>query len=385
MPANFEAGLFAAAVSVAAWLYLLCARGGFWRIRPSLAPILRPNAAPKKIAVVIPARNEAGAIGATVESLLGQDLGGSCKIFVVDDASTDGTAEQAIAAARRLQRGEALEIVKAPPLAAGWTGKMWAVSHGIQRARAETPDFFLLTDADICHEPDSIATMITIAEHGGYDLVSFMVKLSSATLPERLLIPAFVFFFFLLYPPVWIRNPKRRTAGAAGGCILIKPFILQQAGGIEAIRGEIIDDCSLARRVKDAGGHIWLGLSETTHSTRKYESVGEIEKMISRTAFRQLNHSAVLLVGTILGMLIVYVLPVALLFSGNRIYVALGAATWLLMSAAYLPVVRFYKQSPLWAAALPAAAVFYAAATVHSAVKYWTGRGGEWKGRAQDV
>jgi hopene-associated glycosyltransferase HpnB len=212
-----------------------------------------------------------------------------------------------------------------------------------------------------------------------------MVKLRCDTFAERGLIPAFVFFFFLLYPPAWIRDEKRKAAGAAGGCILIKPAILRQAGGIEAIRGEVIDDCALARGVKKAGGRVWLGLTDGTTSTRSYQSFREIEKMISRTAFRQLNHSALLLFGILAGLALTYILPVALSFSGQPVYAALGVAAWVLMTVAYLPMVRFYRESFLWAIALPAFAVFYAAATFHSAYKYWTGRGGEWKGRAQDV
>jgi hopene-associated glycosyltransferase HpnB len=262
---------------------------------------------------------------------------------------------------------------------------MWAVSQGVERALAGSPDFLLLTDADIQHEPGSLATLIAIAENGGFDVASFMVKLRSDTFAERALIPAFVFFFFLLYPPAWIRDGKRKTAGAAGGCILIRPAMLRKAGGIEAIRGEVIDDCALARRVKSAGGRIWLGLTDGTKSTRSYKSFGEIEKMIARTAFRQLNHSALLLMGTLAGLALTYVLPIMVIFSGQGFYFVLGVAAWALMTAAYLPMVRFYKQSPVWAVLLPAIAVFYAGATFHSAVKYWMGRGGEWKGRMQDV
>jgi hopene-associated glycosyltransferase HpnB len=376
------AGITVAVLPVLIWLYLLYARGGFWRVKPHLAPLLPQSGSPKKIAVVIPARNEAAVIGGTVTSLLAQDFHGSCQIFVVDDGSTDGTADEALAAARESDR---VTVVKAPPLPAGWTGKMWAVSQGAERALAVAPDFLLLTDADIQHEHDSVATLIAIAEHGRFDLVSFMAKLRCDTFAEQALIPAFVFFFFLLYPPAWIRDEKRKTAGAAGGCILIRPAILRQAGGIEAIRSEVIDDCALARRVKRAGARVWLGLAGGTRSTRSYQSFREIEKMISRTAFRQLNHSPLLLLGTLVGLALTYVLPVALSFSGQRVYAALGIAAWVLMAAAYLPMVRFYRESPLWAAALPAIAVFYAAATVRSAFKYWIGRGGEWKGRAQDV
>jgi hopene-associated glycosyltransferase HpnB len=372
------------ALPVIIWIYLLCARGGFWRVKPHLPTALQTNAPAKRVAVVIPARNEAGVIAETVKSLLCQAPPVVCSIVVVDDASTDGTADIALAAANELGRRNFVCVLKAPVLPPGWTGKMWAVSQGVQRALADSPDFLLLTDADIRHGRDSVAQLAAVAEQGGFDLVSFMVRLHCATFAERALIPAFVFFFFLLYPPRWIRDPRRKTAGAAGGSMLLRPAMLRRAGGIESIRSEVIDDCALAQRVKQAGGRIWLGLTNGTASTRRYESFGEIERMISRTAFRQLNHSGLLLLATVAGLTVTYVLPAVLTFSGNRVTALLGAAAWLLMAAAYLPMVRFYNESLLWAAALPAVAVFYATATFHSAFKYWMGSGGEWKGRAQD-
>jgi hopene-associated glycosyltransferase HpnB len=377
---NFYAGVAGAALPLLIWLYLVCARGRFWRIKPHLAAALPPGGASKKIAVVIPARNEADVIGGTIVSLLAQDFGGTCDIFVVDDGSSDGTAEAAMAAGCGR-----VTVLKAPSLPAGWTGKMWALSRGVERALAGAPDYLLFTDADIHHSRDSFSKLTAIADHGRFDLVSFMVKLRSETFAERALIPAFVFFFFLLYPPAWIRDEKRKTAGAAGGCVLISPAILHKAGGIQAIRSEVIDDCALARHVKRAGGRIWLGLATETVSTRSYETFAEIERMIARTAFRQLNHSMLLLAGTVAGLAITYAVPVALVFSGHFLYALSGLAAWALMTVAYMPMVRFYKQSPLWGPLLPVVAAFYAAATLHSAFKYWTGRGGEWKGRAQDV
>ena len=216
--------------------------------------------------------------------------------------------------------------------------------------------------------------------------MSFMVKLHCRSLPEKLLIPAFVFFFFMLYPPEWIRNPRRKIAGAAGGCILIRPEALERAGGVAAIRGEIIDDCALASRVKRSGGKVWLGLTPDTHSLRAYKTFGEIERMIARTAFNQLQHSAWLLVGAVVGLLLIYLLPLVLLLSGSH-YTRFSWAQrrTLLMWVAYLPMVRFYGLNPAWALTLPFSAAFYTAATIHSALMYWSGRGGEWKGRAQDM
>jgi hopene-associated glycosyltransferase HpnB len=243
----------------------------------------------------------------------------------------------------------------------------------------------LLTDADIEHGPDNVARLVEIATGGNYDLASFMVKLHCRSMAEKLLIPAFVFFFFLLYPPGWVRNPRRKSAGAAGGCILIRPEALERAGGMAAIRHEIIDDCALARAVKRSGGKLWLGLTADTHSLRAYNSFGEIERMIARTAFNQLRHSAWLLLGTVLAMLLVFVFPLLMLATGSVPLRIAGATAYLLECAVYLPMIRFYELNPLWALTLPFSAIFYVAATIHSALKYWSGHGGEWKGRAQDV
>jgi hopene-associated glycosyltransferase HpnB len=245
-------------------------------------------------------------------------------------------------------------------------------------AHAGAPDYLLLTDADIVHPPQNLDGLVSRAE-SGYDLVSYMATLRCDSLAERALIPAFVFFFFLLYPPAWIRNPRRKTAGAAGGCILIRREMLDRIGGIAAIRGELIDDCALARAVKRTGGRVWLGLSESTRSIRDYATFSEIGRMISRTAFTQLRYSALLLAGTVFGLAFAYWLPVALTLAGQP----LGAAAWLLMSICYWPALRFYGRSPLWAPLLPIVAAFYMACTVHSAVQYWRGTGGLWKGRVQ--
>jgi hopene-associated glycosyltransferase HpnB len=365
------------------WGYLLLGRGGFWRIKHA-AP--SPNGElSARIAVVIPARNEADVVGRTVTSLLSQNDTNSIHIFLIDDSSTDGTAQVARDAASAIGCAEMLTVVAGLPLSAGWSGKMWAVQQGIELAAKTGPDFFLLTDADIEHAPDSVSTLVSIAHAGPYDLASFMVKLYCESPAEKLLIPAFVYFFFKLYPPALISDRKSTTAGAAGGCILIRPAALAQAGGIEGIRHEVIDDCALAARVKRNGGRLWLGASVTTRSTRPYGSFSEIGRMISRSAFNQLHHSALLLIVSMVGMAVTYLLPPALaLFSHRAVPAVFGAAAWLLMTLSYIPVLRLYRLNLLWALALPLAAVFYVGATFHSAWKYWTGRGGEWKGRIQD-
>ena len=385
--------LAAGVLTLLIWAYLVFARGGFWRIHPAIPPFQKRAALhessatenPLRIAVIIPARNEADVVDRAIRSLLRQSGQNAIRIFLVDDGSTDSTAQVARAAAMAIGQSEDLTVVTGTPLPSGWSGKLWALEQGVALARQTNPDFFLFTDADIEHAHDSLSSLVAIARSGSYDLASFMVKLHCQTVAEKLLIPAFVYFFFKLYPPQWIANPRRGTAGAAGGCILIRPAALEQAGGIAAIRQEVIDDCSLAVRVKHAGGRLWLGASATTRSIRPYGSFSEIGRMISRSAFSQLRHSTLLLLLSMVGMVATYLLPPALALGGHRAApTAVSVAAWLLMIVSYVPVLRLYRLSPLWALALPVAVVFYVGATLHSAMKYWSGRGGQWKGRIQD-
>jgi len=356
------------AAAFAIWIYLLLGRGAFWRMREA-APAGRDTAS---VVAVVPARNEAAFVGAAIASLAAQ-----VGIVLVDDASDDGTAD----IARTAASPDVLRVIAARPLPAGWTGKMWAVSEGVRAAG--TPEYLLLTDADIVHPPHNVAGLVARARTGGYDLVSYMVRLRCRSFAEQALIPAFVFFFFLLYPPAWIADPRRATAGAAGGCILIRRDALERIGGIERIRGKVIDDCALARAVKQSGGRIWLGLSGETHSLREYRSFGEMGRMIARTAFTQLSYSAWTLLGTIAGLVLTYLAPPALtLLAPEGAARSLGAAAWFLMTAMYWPAVRYHGRPWFWAPLLPAIAVFYLAATVWSAVAYWSGHGGMWKGRA---
>jgi hopene-associated glycosyltransferase HpnB len=373
-----------AALALLIWLYLLLARGGFWRVSAQFAQLPVDHGLARTIVAVIPARNEAGVIGDAVRSLLQQDFGGSMHVVVVDDGSTDGTDGAAVQAAAGIGALAQLSVISGAPLPPEWTGKVWAMSQGVAAAARMAPDYLLFTDADIHHAPENVAALLTIAEAQSRDLVSFMVKLRRDTFAEKTLIPAFVFFFLLLYPPAWIARADRRIGGAAGGCILLRPAALERIGGLRAIRSEIIDDCALARAVKDAGGSIWLGLTRSARSIRSYGSFTEIGRMISRTAFNQLRHSYALLTATIAGLILTYLLPPLSLLSGRPVAMTLGATGWILMSLAYAPVVRFYRQSPLWSVCLPAIAMFYAAVTIHSAVQYSLGRGGRWKGRIQD-
>jgi hopene-associated glycosyltransferase HpnB len=355
------------------WLYLLLGRGWFWLMRDRAASGGMPAVAPQVVAV-IPARNEAPVVGHTIRSLAKQQYPGAFHIVLVDDASEDGTDETAGSAASP----EVLTIVRGKPLPRGWTGKLWAVSQGIQEARRFSPDYFLLTDADIVHPPIALKDLIAQAENGGYDLVSWMVRLRCHSLAERALIPAYVFIFLMLYPPAWIRSPRHPTAGAAGGCMLVRREILERIGGIEAIRSEVIDDCALARAIKKVGGRVRLELGPDARSIRAYETFAEIGRLISRNAFAELRHSGILLAGTVVGIVVTYLLPLA--FSGN----IFGITAWALLTMAYVPALRFHRCSVFWAPLLPLIALFYLGATIHSAVAFWCGAGGMWKGRVQD-
>lgn len=370
--------LAAAAATVAVWTYLLFFRGGFWRLpyRPSPLAAAMPN---RSVVAVIPARDEAAVIGQAIGSLCAQDYGGALHIIVVDDQSSDGTADTARAAAGACGR---LTICPGKPLPPGWTGKLWAMRQGVEAARPRRPDFLLLTDADIVHAPGNLRELVARSETGGYDLVSLMVRLNCRSVWERLLIPAFVFFFFKLYPPLWVADPLRRTSAAAGGCMLIRAETLDRIGGIGGIRHEIIDDCALARRVKSVG-RVWLGPSVRTRSIHEYRSWRAIWDMVVRSAFAQLGYSAVMLALTLLGLVLTYLAPPLLLLSSQPAAALCGALAWLGMGIAFLPTLRAYAASPLLAPLLPLIALFYAAATIASAVQFWRGRGGYWKGRFQ--
>lgn len=367
------------AAAAAIWFYLIAFRGGFWRVRPEVAPGMAPT---RSVVAVIPARDEAEVVGRAIASLLAQRYAGALRIVLVDDHSSDATATVAAAAAGAAGDADRLTIAAAKPLPPGWTGKLWALSQGVDIARRFRPDYLLLTDADIVHSATNVADLVARAEQGGYDLVSLMVRLHCRSLGERLLIPAFVFFFFKLYPPRWVADPSSRIAAAAGGCMLIRSDTLDRIGGIDSIQREIIDDCALARRVKSIG-RVWLGVARDTHSIREYRSWRGIWDMIARCAFAQLGYSGIALAGTVALMGLIYLTPPLLLLSGPTPARALGAGAWLGMSFAFLPILRLYRCPSAMAPLLPATALFYTAATVGSAILFWRGRGGCWKGRFQ--
>jgi hopene-associated glycosyltransferase HpnB len=374
--------IYTAAIPFTIWLYLLLARGTFWKLsEDEIAP--KPLENWPRVVAVVPARNEAETIVRAILSLASQDYPGEFEIIVVDDQSADETAvlaRQAGAESGATRRVMVHSVAALPPR---WTGKLWALNEGISAAAEEAPAFFWFTDADVVHAPDTLHRLVFRAERDSLDLASLMVLLQAKTFPERLLIPPFLYFFLMLYPPRWIADPKARTAGAAGGCILLRRSAIERFGGMAAIRSELIDDCALARAVKKSGGKIWMGLTRASLSLREYGKFAEIRDMIARTAVAQLRFSFVLLVVALIGLFVTFLLAWILFFTGDDPAWIMASTAVSVMTTTFLLTVRFYGLSPIWAFTLPAAALFYGYATCVSAVRYWLGRGGQWKGRAQ--
>ena len=370
-----------ALIALVVWLYLLLARGAFWRCseRDDLAPLESPLW--PRVAAVVPARNEADCIGDSIGSLLRQDYAGRWAVVLVDDDSADGTAEIARNAANAEGR---LHVVRSRGLPPGWTGKLWALKQGIDAAMTapEPPDYLLLTDADIVHAPESVSRLVAHAESKRLVLTSLMVKLRCESFAEHANIPAFIFFFQMLYPFPWVNRPQSAVAAAAGGCMLVRPDVLRRAGGIEVIRGALIDDCALAKALK-AHGPIWLGLTERVRSLRPYPAFADIRRMVARSAYAQLRYSPLLLLGTVAGMVVTYLVPPFMAIFGSGATRMIGIGTWALMAVAFQPTLRLYRLSPLWGFALPAIALQYTLFTLDSAYQYVRGRGGAWKGRVQ--
>ncbi len=381
--ARVSAIAWTAAASLVAWLWLLLGQGFFWRTDVRL-PSRREPANWPAVCVVVPARDEAAVLPESLPSLLAQDYPGRAEVFLIDDGSTDGTGELARALSRR-HGGLPLTVSSPGEPPAGWTGKLWAVRHGIGLARARDPEFLLLTDADIAHAPDSLRELVAAAHAGGFDVVSQMARLRVASAWERLVVPAFVYFFAQLYPFRRIGKKGSRTAAAAGGCVLLRAEVAERARIPDAIRHAVIDDVALARAVKDGGGHIWLGLAERVDSVRPYPRLYDLWRMVSRSAYAQLRHNPLLLAGTVAGLALVYLVPPAALLwglaAGDAGAAVAGALAWLLMTGTYIPMLRYYRQ-PLWfAPLLPFTAFLYLLMTVDSAVQHYRGRGAAWKGR----
>ncbi|MEH2352782.1 glycosyltransferase [Nostoc sp.] len=398
-------------LSLTIWLGLVCFWGQFWRTDQQLEVTETQLESLPVVCAVVPARNEAELIPTSLRSLLLQDYPGSFNVFLVDDRSTDRTANFAEGVAHAVGKPQQLHIISGVSLPPGWSGKLWAVEQGIKSASKFAPDYFLLTDADIEHDPGNLRRLVAKAVQEDLDMVSVMVRLRCESFWEKLLIPAFVFFFQKLYPFRWVNNPNNATAAAAGGSILIAREALERIGGIQVIRQALIDDCALAQAVKrgtgDWGlgtreefsqspvpntqypipikGRIWLGLSSLTRSLRPYDSLATIWDMVARTAYTQLNYSPLLLLGTLVGMPLIYLAPPICVILGavwsNWAIALTGLLGWLLMTFAYYPTIRFYKCSPWLAFSLPAIAFLYTLMTLDSALCHWQGRGGAWKGR----
>ena len=375
---------FLAALSLLVWLYLVLLHGRFWQSGPMLVrprSVLRPDAAEwPPVCVVVPARDEARTVEDCLASLLAQDYPGPFGVLLVDDRSSDGTG----AIARGLASPH-LHVVTGSEPPPGWSGKLWAVAQGIEETARVMPGedgYVLLADADIIHEPSHLATLMGKALRDDLDMVSEMVELNTESAAERALVPAFVYFFQMLYPFARVNDPRRRIAAAAGGTILIRIAALSRIGGIDSLRAALIDDVTLARRVKQSGGAIWLGHTRLARSVRPYPHPADIWRMVARTAYVQLRFSPLWLAGTVLGMALVWMVPPLAAVFGEGMGRVCGLVAWLLATLSFLPTLRRFRLAPFWALLLPAVAVFYTAATIGSAVDHHRGRGVVWKQRA---
>lgn len=383
-----------AGLSLIVWLYLAFGRDFYWLDRNLLDRDPAPVASWPPVTALIPARNEADVIGRSLASILRQDYPGRLDVILIDDHSADATAQEARDATARLSAEARLNVITARALPRGWSGKLWALSEGLAEADKAGPEYIWFSDADIAHEPNTLRLLVAKSLTERRDLVSLMAELWCRSAWECLLIPPFVYFFQMLYPFPAVNDPGRRAAAAAGGCVLVRRAALKAAGDLQAIGGALIDDCSLARIVKDLtlradpaslGGGIWLGRATGSRSLRPYAGLSDIWRMVARTAYTQLRHNPLLLAGTLLGMVLTYLVPPlgVLLYAwhGSAPAAALAGAAWLLMAITAWPTYRAYGQSAWRCLTLPLAAAFYAAMTFDSAWRHWRGRGGAWKGR----
>lgn len=372
--------IWLAAAALLAWLVLIFGRGMFWLGRENDRRAIAGPAVWPDVTIMVPARDEAETIAITVQALLGQDYPGRLALWVVDDRSSDGTGGRAHAAGQGDAR---LHVVTGRARAAGWTGKLWALQQGLEAARPTTP-YLLFTDADIRHAPDSLRRLVARAEGDGLALTSLMAKLHCRSAAEAWFIPAFIYFFQMLYPFRWVNNSRARMAAAAGGCVLLRREAFEAAGGLAGIRGAMIDDCALAALVKHhrPGTRIWLGLTEHVVSLRAAPDLTPIRRMVARTAYAQLRYNPLFLLGMLLALSLIFVVPPALAILGQGAARFLGLLAWGCMALSFAPMLRFYRLSPWRGFALPAIACFYMLFTIESAIAQHRGRGGMWKGEA---
>ncbi|MFF3151963.1 glycosyltransferase [Streptomyces sp. NPDC057910] len=372
-----------ALLSLVVWLWLLLGQGFFWRTDQRLPPRAELKDWPD-VAVVVPARDEAEVLPLSLPSLLAQDYPGRARVFLVDDGSSDGTGELARSLAEQ-HPGLPLTVVAPGEPEPGWTGKLWALRQGMALARADEPEYLLLTDADIAHRPDSLRELVAAARGGGFDLVSQMARLRVASGWERLIVPAFVYFFAQLYPFRWINARRPRATAAAGGCVLLRTEAAERARIPQAVHQAVIDDVSVARAVRGSGGRVWLGLADRVDSVRPYPGLADLWRMVSRSAYAQLRHSPPVLLGTVAGLALVYLAPpltfAAGLAGGSPAAAWAGGLAWLVMTGTYVPMLRYYRQPLVLAPTLPFTALLYLLMTVDSAVQHYRGRGAAWKGR----
>ncbi|NNJ04450.1 glycosyltransferase [Streptomyces sp. PKU-MA01144] len=375
-----------ALTSLAAWLWLLLGQGFFWRTDQRLPRRTAPAHWPS-VVIVVPARDEAGVLPESLPSLLRQTYPGRAAVVLVDDGSTDGTGELARKLGEQCE-GLPLTVTSPGDPEPGWTGKLWALRHGIALARTLGPDYLLLTDADIAHEPDSLRELVAAAKTNDLDLVSQMARLRVATGWERLVVPAFVYFFAQLYPFRWVNREPARATAAAGGCVLLRTAAAERAGIPESVRCAVIDDVAVARAVRRSGGRVWLGLAERVDSIRPYPRLVDLWRMVSRSAYSQLRYSPLLLAGTVAGLAVVYLAPPVAVYAaagpgvpGSAVAGWAGLVAWAVMAGTYVPMLRYYRQTLWLAPLLPFTALLYLLMTVDSAVRHRRGRGAAWKGR----
>lgn len=376
-------------VSLAIWIVLLAGRGGFWRMNLRLpeAETEAEGATARTwpgVTAVIPARDEAGILPLTLPSVLAQDYPGPLTVIVVDDASTDGTGDVAVELAAALERSAELRVLRGAGPPPGWAGKVAAMDRGLREVD-QGSEFVLFTDSDIAHPADSLRRLVRRAQDERLDLVSLMARLSTDSPAERMIVPAFVYSFFQLYPPAWVRGPRARTAAAAGGCMLVRRETLERVGGLVGIADARIDDVALGTLLKRGGGRIWLGVTSGVRSLRPYPRVADLWDMIARSAYTQLRYSPWLLLGTIVGLVFTYGVPPVVGVVGLATQwwgVAIPALlAWAVMSASYVPVLRLYGLNWWRAPLLPGVMALYGAMTVDSARRHRQGHGGSWKGR----